>query len=180
MDQIVGYTASIAPLARYDTFWRRAGAAIADGVILIPLHWLNSLIFESVATPSILLLWFTINSFSSIIYSVVLHGFYGQTLGKMLTGVRVLDLSETRLSFGQAFLRDSVPVVFITIGVALGVRTVLGGANPLASVEPTPADILIGFTAVLWLVAELMTMLWNDKRRAIHDYIARSVVVRTR
>ena len=176
----VYYTPSIAPLPRYDTFWRRVGAGIADGVILFPLHWLDSWIFGSGTTPVILLLWFTFNSFSYIIYSVVLHGLYGQTLGKMLTGVRVLDVSETRLSFGQAFLRDSVPMLFTTIGVAIGIQTVLSGENPLAGEEITLADILIGLTAFVWLLAELITMLWNNKRRAIHDYIARSVVVRTR
>ncbi len=30
-----------------------------------------------------------------------------------------------------------------------------------------------------WWIAEIITMLTNEKRRAIHDYIAGTVVVRT-
>lgn len=31
----------------------------------------------------------------------------------------------------------------------------------------------------LWFVAEVLTMLTNEKRRALHDFIAGTVVVRT-
>ncbi len=40
------------------------------------------------------------------------------------------------------------------------------------------ASSFIGFTAIAWFGAEVVTMLWNNKRRAIHDFIAGSVVVR--
>jgi len=34
------------------------------------------------------------------------------------------------------------------------------------------------YGSLVWFVAELVTMLTNAKRRAVHDFIARSVVVR--
>ena len=171
---------SLAPLRRYDTFWPRLGAGFVDGMILSPLRWLDSWIFGSVTQPVLLVLWFIFFSFIHIMYSVTLHGLYGQTLGKMFTSVRVLDVSEKRLTFGQALLRDSVPAIFIAAGVAIGFQTALSGENPLAGDESTVAEIMIGLTVVVWFVAELVTMLFNDKRRAVHDFIARSVVVRTR
>jgi uncharacterized RDD family membrane protein YckC len=36
----------------------------------------------------------------------------------------------------------------------------------------------IAFADFAWFVAEILTMLSNEKRRAIHDFIAGTVVVR--
>jgi hypothetical protein len=41
-----------------------------------------------------------------------MHGFFGQTVGKMLTRVKVVDLAETALPMRQAVLRDSAGLVF--------------------------------------------------------------------
>jgi uncharacterized RDD family membrane protein YckC len=124
-------------------------------------------------------LWFVFNSSAYLLYSIVLHGIKGQTVGKMLTRVRVLDVSESQLTIKQAVLRDIVPLAFTVMGVVLGIRIAMGGVDPLADPELTAIDLMIGFTGLAWFIAEVVTMLWNKKRRALHDYIARSVVVRT-
>ena len=38
---------------------------------------------------------------------------------------------------------------------------------------------LLAIVPGLWFLAEVVTMLTNEKRRALHDYIAGTVVVRT-
>jgi uncharacterized RDD family membrane protein YckC len=49
------------------------------------------------------------------------------------------------------------------------------------AVLPTVAalSIMLGITDTLWSWAEIITMLTNKKRRAVHDFIAGTVVVRT-
>ena len=39
-DPIIDYKPGA--LRRYDTFWPRFGAGVVDGMILSPLHWLDS------------------------------------------------------------------------------------------------------------------------------------------
>jgi uncharacterized RDD family membrane protein YckC len=41
------------------------------------------------------------------------------------------------------------------------------------------AVIGFGILAMVWGISEFVTMLFNDKRRALHDYIGKTVVVRT-
>lgn len=178
-DPVVNHTPSFAPHHRYDTFWPRLGAGIIDGILFVPLGWIDVWVYNSVSQPLVLVAWFVLYSFSFLIYSIVFHGIWGQTLGKMFTHVRVLDISETRLTFRQAILRDSVPLAFTAVGVAMGARLVFSGDHPSADPVLSTGEMLILFTGLAWFVAEIVTMLWNNKRRAVHDYIARSVVVRT-
>ncbi len=51
-----------------------------------------------------------------------MHGRYGQTLGKMATRVKVIDVTEEiEVTYRQAFLRDSPLVVLMTFDVLLAI-----------------------------------------------------------
>lgn len=39
--------------------------------------------------------------------------------------------------------------------------------------------MILGIGSLLWFVAEIVTSLMNQKRRAVHDFIAGTVVVKT-
>jgi uncharacterized RDD family membrane protein YckC len=177
---MLGYRPSLEPAHRYSTFWPRLGAAVVDGLLFLPVGLLDSVVFARVDRGAPLVAWFIFSSFVGLCYSVLLHGLTGQTLGKMITGVRVIDLSENALSLRQAVLRDSVPIVLTVVAVWFGMPSVLHGVNPRDVARLDVSTYLSSFAALAWGVAELVTMLWNDKRRAVHDFIAQSVVVRTR
>jgi hypothetical protein len=55
---------------------------------------------------------------------------------------------------------------------------VLQGVNPDEIYEKGYRMSPLLWVGVFWMAAELVTMLTNNKRRALHDFIARSVVVR--
>ena len=125
--------------------------------------------------------WFVLYAFAFDAYSVFMHGRYGQTLGKMCTGVKVLDLSEAGLSFRQAFLRDIVPILLSFMVLVNGLPRVAAGLDPYPeSSEFNWVDELSLYGSLVWFAAELVTMLTNARRRALHDFIAGSVVVRVR
>ncbi len=174
----VAYTPSFGVANRYDTFWPRFWAGLIDGILFLPLGWLDWWIFSSVSQPLVLAAWFVFSSFAYLLYSVLLHGACGQTVGKMFMRVRVRDVEETTLTYRQAVLRDSVPLVLTVVGVVLGIRVAMSGIDPLADAEWSIGDSLIAYTGLAWFIAEVVTMLWNKKRRALHDFIAGSVVVR--
>jgi uncharacterized RDD family membrane protein YckC len=127
-----------------------------------------------------------IQSLVWVVYSVTLHARYGQTVGKMATKVRVVNFrTEGKISWAQAWLRDGIPL-FLSLGlVGYEVYGILSGRITPSALENSETFnndrvywLLTGIPG-LWFLAEVLTMLTNRKRRALHDFIAGTVVVRT-
>jgi uncharacterized RDD family membrane protein YckC len=169
---------------RYRTAWRRLWAGLADGVVFLPLGWLDEWIWSAISTPLVLVPWFVSYSMSIVAYSVVLHWRWGQTLGKRLTGVRVYDVSGGALSLRQAAMRDVLPLVLNTVGVLLDLPLVAQGRSPyqeaaaLGASGLSPFHVFVLWSSLGWFILEVLTMLSSAKRRALHDFIAGTVVMR--
>jgi len=120
-----------------------------------------------------------------LLYTVVMHARYGQTVGKMVTRVRVVDFrTEGKISWRQALLREGIPTLVSLGFIGYEVYAILVGKDsldPLSAGETVPQNLtwLISGLPALWFLAEVLTMLTNKKRRALHDFIAGTVVVRT-
>ena len=166
-------------MSRYNTFWPRFWAAMVDGLVFLPLGLIDRWMLDPARPAGILLPWAALSYSSFWVYSVVLHARYGQTLGKMATGAKVLDVNEQRLpSFRQALMRDIGNVVVSCLAFLYLAQLVLNGVYAKgAEANGTPAMIL-GFAMLAWFLLEVVTMLTNGKRRALHDFIAGTVVVR--
>lgn len=165
---------------RYETFWPRFFAAIIDGFVLWPIGFLLNYLLES-DIGFIVIIGNFLNSFSPYIYSILLHGKYGQTLGKMAMDVKVVNFgSEEAIDLKQAFKRDLVPVALMTI-TYLYAFIVFYGQEP-SGFHPGFLNMVplffIGLISFLWVLLEIGSMLFNEKSRAIHDLIAKTVVVR--
>jgi uncharacterized RDD family membrane protein YckC len=165
---------------RYSTFGARFLAGMIDGLVFLPLGIISVRYINSPDDGvALFLIWSTIGYSSYWLYTVLLHARYGQTLGKRVMGVKVLDVSESRIpTFAQAFLRDSVYIALNTFTLAYLFFLVLNGeytANALNQSSPARIMNWVGWG---WFLTEIVTMLTNDKRRALHDFIARTVVVR--
>ena len=81
-------------------------------------------------------------------------------------------------TFPQALLRDVGLVVLNTASaVYLGYLVLTGVYISGAESTNLPGELLV-WASLAWLALELVTMLTNEKRRAFHDYIAGTVVVR--
>jgi uncharacterized RDD family membrane protein YckC len=107
-----------------------------------------------------------------------MHGTRGQTLGKMACNVIVLDVSEQRLNMRQAVLRDILGVILLPIGLAIDIPRIVKGIDVSIAGDLTTIDWIINYAAFGWFLIEIVTMLTNSKRRALHDFIAGSVVIR--
>jgi uncharacterized RDD family membrane protein YckC len=100
-----------------------------------------------------------------------MHALRGQTIGKMLCRVVVRDLTLQRISFFQAVRRDLVP----------GAATIAMLVAQYAASDPQVVDQVaatLNSFFVVWTALELVTMFFSDRRRALHDLIAGTVVVR--
>ncbi len=167
---------------KFRTFWRRVWAGAIDSMVFWPLFLIHNRIWTTLKDyPVLLLFWFILSSIAIHIYDIVLHGLFGQTLGKMAVNVKVINVTGDKLSMSQAFRRDMVPLLFFALSLAFDAPKILHGIYPQnpAFVKFDFAFFLTFFTGMGWFFAEVVTMLTNKRRRAIHDYIAGSVVVKT-
>ncbi|MET0243788.1 MAG: RDD family protein, partial [Flavitalea sp.] len=125
-----------------------------------------------------LYLWLVFTAILPLVYSIVCHYRTGQTIGKWVTGIRVVDVSETRkLTLGQAIARDSVVLGIEIMGILYCLYLLFSTADPGYIVSEFDAFTYWPF--FIWSILELITLFSNKKKRALHDYLAKSVVVRT-
>lgn len=165
-------------LDKYSTFGSRFVASIIDSIIIsvfsVFLAYLGTQAGGGVQTT----LGY-IDTVQFAVYSVVFHTLYGQTFGKMALDVRVVDhISEASITFKQAFLRDCVPVVMLVILLIASIFI------PIEQAGKTPEWLIytmmaFGISYFIWHLLEIITMLFNEKNRALHDFIAGTVVIRT-
>ncbi|WP_019027748.1 RDD family protein [Colwellia piezophila] len=167
-------------LDKYSTFWPRFWAATIDGLVFLIILYVECLVFgvEYSTTDTFLQ---ALNGVQFAIYAIFMHGYFGQTLGKMVMDVKVLTHdTETEIDIKQALRRESVNLA-LNIAWVLIILVVATSLEMSGAISEGLSYAVIGFGILgfIWGVSEFVTMLFNDKRRAIHDYIGRTVVVRT-
>lgn len=165
---------------KYKTFGPRFWAGFIDGLVFLPISAFDTYLSSPARSPLILISWAIVSYSAYWLYSVSLHARYGQTLGKRVMHVRVMDVSEDRIpSLGQAFLRDSGYILINVSSLVYFIYIVAAQryVNGTEQINSLPGRI-IESASLGWFLLEVVTMFTNSKRRAIHDFIARTVVLR--
>jgi uncharacterized RDD family membrane protein YckC len=173
----------------YAGFWRRLGAMLIDLVVLAPLSLFvvwgthHYRLFDAyMLIPNIVV---------SILFSVVLVAKFGGTPGKLVLGMRVVRVDGTPIGMSRAFVRNLPELLlWLASAVALCVPLLNMSDNAYMQLAPhlgerrreletlapswyQPLQILY----YAWVYGELLVLLTNKKRRALHDFLAGSVVV---
>lgn len=157
------------PSTRYSTFWPRFWAGFLDSFALAPLNGLFLLLHPQGFHPVLS----TLQTLAAYGYNIWLLTARGQTAGKWLCRVRVLDVAgEGPLRSWQAWARDSVPMFLSLVVVPIVLWRDPAGPHTARN------TLLVTAPLLGWLALEIITMLFNEKRRALHDFLARTVVVR--
>lgn len=168
---------------RYDTVYRRLFAKMFDYIIFAPIFWILNWVFipnttynfnievkegelPFVENPNPTLDFFyqygelSISLFL-IFYFVLCHFFFGQTLGKAITNVKVWDVSEEKkITFFQALVRN-VPDLFYCFTIFF------------IEVEYLPFTLL-----AVWNITNVIQVFLSKKYRSINDLIAKTVVLK--
>jgi len=122
-------------------------------------------------------------------YFVYSHGRFGQTIGKHLVGIRIVKRNGDVIGWRAAWLRSSFDVLFVTLGgiaafIALttiadhdyynvGWRQRSQNLYALRPVWLAWSDTV----SETWAWSEVIVMLFNRERRALHDFIAGTIVI---
>jgi uncharacterized RDD family membrane protein YckC len=174
-------------MMRYAGFWPRFGAALIDFTVLVPLIALSFWTISASRTTALLLE--LPMAFAAAFYNIYFVGRWGQTIGKMVLKVRVVGLDGTEAGFRRAFYRHAVDLAFSVIISALNIYAFLSvtdhefslldvdGRLNLIDEKTGASAAAITWLYFVWGMSELVVLLLNEKRRALHDYIAGTVVI---
>jgi uncharacterized RDD family membrane protein YckC len=138
--------------------WTRLGAALIDGILAGLIFWAISIFTPfNIFRPGLrggLVLVLIENTIAGFAIFLVLHGYLlqtrGQTIGKMLLGIRIVRTDGTRASLGRLaglrYFANSVIALIPVVGWVYGLLDVL--------------------------------MIFRESRKCLHDNIADTIVVK--
>lgn len=165
---------------KYETFGPRFWTGFIDACVLWPVSFVVTALLSLELADTIQAVLFVTEEVALITYTVLMHAKYGQTVGKMGCKVRVVDFKKERaITPRQALLREGVPIAVVVPLFIYGLYMMHAGTEQRVGLVKNGAFWLISLVPLVWFVAEVVTMLTNEKRRALHDLIAGTVVIRT-
>lgn len=154
----------------YFGFWKRVLMRIIDiGIIFIPFGLLYRFaVHESVQLNSIvpyILMWIVTSA-----YYVLTLSIFGGTPGKLILKAKVVDHSGNKLSIHKSLLRS---VFYILYAVIMIFAFSSSNFKPINA----PFDVIADLIGVVTIASDLV-VLFNRRKKALHDYIAGSVVIK--
>jgi uncharacterized RDD family membrane protein YckC len=174
------------PELRYAGFWRRLGAGLVDLAVLLPLTFLAAALDTVSSAVSIAAV--VLGQLGYYAYILPLTKRFGGTLGKLAMGIRVRPADATPLTWRHVWRRSAVDLAASALVVA---GTVAGHAEiSFEAYQAAPwhtryelLERAVPWHAwannlyLAWLLSEFVVVLLNPRRRALHDFIAGTVVV---
>ena len=174
-------------IPQYAGFWPRIAANLLDGVIwLIPTM---PTVLLTIRFPRYPIYAVVPNAALSLFYSVYLVYRFGGTPGKLMMGLQVRSADLAPVSLRQAFMRH---VVDVTLTILLGIGVIIASfhisaeefaalswferVRELGLYSPGWAGP-VSYMSRFWSLEEPIVLLTNSRRRALHDFIAGTVVV---
>lgn len=167
----------------YGGFWERFGALVLDWLILLPLTVLN--IFNSREWKSSVLL--VVVSLISMIYKPLLEYLYGATPGKKALSLAIVADDFKKISAWQAIMRNIFEIVIGLSGIIISLYELpaMGKApkaiKSFSDIDPNMVVSVFYSLFVFFLyLADAICLAVNDRKKALHDFIGKTVVIRKR
>ena len=172
---------------QYAGFWPRLGALLLDFLVTLPL---SVLVFWGSERYRLFDLYYLIpGTLFGLFYGVYLVQRFGGTPGKLVVGVRIRKVGGEPVGYREAFLRylpEFILGLLMSIALSKSVLQMSDAEYHSLSfvdrakrmVELTPSWYKpLQIAQNVWVWGELIVLLTNRKRRALHDFIAGTVVV---
>lgn len=165
-------------MEKYQTFGPRFVAQIVDTLVFLPLGVVNYAVSSLDLPPAAWYLWLLIFNLAFPFYTIFMHARDGQTFGKMAVKVKVITSSENPITLHHAVVRSLPQIIFNSSLIFVSMsQTAQTDEASYFSIDSIAAFVSV--LMILWSVANIAVFLFNDKRRALHDFVAGTVVVKT-
>jgi uncharacterized RDD family membrane protein YckC len=152
----------------YAGFWKRVLAFILDMIVLSPVLFFYMKYYKYFVDNKIVLpvLLYTILSYS---FQVFFDVKYGGTPGKLIAKVRIVNSDGQYITILQSIWRLSPQLVANILFIIGHFFISSEGINRVLS----PIENVISY----FYFIDVLVIVFNKKKRAIHDYIANTYVV---
>jgi len=178
---------------KYDTFYRRIIARFIDFAIFIVINFIISFIFSLLQKPKVMQLsmnnninsiletketyqeysfdlisdWFIHNNFYItllfLIYMILTNYFFSGSIGKMLVGIKVIEIEETcKPSFINSFKRSLFGIIYL----------------PFLYLFEDNFIVIIG--VLVFYILNAFQISSNKKKLTFEDIIAKTVVIKSK
>jgi uncharacterized RDD family membrane protein YckC len=166
----------------YGGFWIRTGALFIDGlltsVVTIPIMYYNIGNLKSIPL-------LVISSLIGILYKPTFEFLYGATPGKMALKLRVVNTNFGKADFTAIFLRNIFGIVSSALALVFTViifsseefQTITGFFEYSTYVSNVKEIKYINGLNFSIFVAEIICLLTDPQKRALHDRIGRTYVI---
>lgn len=175
----------------YAGFWLRFEAGFYDALVAGLFWWL-------IVYP----LTFNGSYFSFVFGQFLYFIFYlyayihlvrliGSSPGKWMTKIKIIRIDGGKVDFRIAFLREivNVFVILISLGHYIYLWGIIDHAEFIAldghlkqslylSKYQLEFQTILGYVMIPWSLSELVVLLFNKRKRALHDYVADTVVIK--
>jgi uncharacterized RDD family membrane protein YckC len=173
----------------YAGFWPRAWAHLIDLLLWAPFIALLFTVYNRSSTTVWILSGFAFGMIG-LAYPIYFHARWGQTVGKMVAKIKVTRLDGGPITLRHALLRNAVDVMLWVLYASSTIYVLAVWPEPewvsisradqrRLLVERNPLFGTYDIVQQIWMWSELLVLLFNTKRRALHDFIAGTVVVKT-
>lgn len=167
---------------RYAGFWIRALALLIDMLIMAPFAFLG---FKAVQQHNIVLYFISFLAFP--LYKPLMEAKQGGTIGKQICKIRVQDENGENLTVKAAYIRFAPLFLHSVLNLAMCYMLF---DNPFFTGDVTPEHRswvmrknpfywLKQIAALLAFVDYLFIFVFRERKRTIHDIMAKSFCVRT-
>lgn len=171
----------------YAGFLPRAVSGLADSGIIKGAVWLflflrcNSLVSYIVITL-IGFLFFRL-------YNILFVALWGQTPGKMLARIHIVQTDGSLVGWWHAILRNSVETIIVSVMTFFEIyvvlhmphedfaRTMMAQREELMQKMMPAFTHYLGFTMMVYAYSEYVVMWFNKRKRAIHDFIGGTIII---
>jgi uncharacterized RDD family membrane protein YckC len=172
---------------QYAGFWKRFGAFWLDFLILLPLGVL--VILGQEQSRLFHLYYFLPGLLFHLWFNIYLVKRYGGTPGKLLMGIKIVKVDGGDVGYEEAILRQLVmfafwiPLSLDPVWQAYAMTdTQYFSMNWMerATYMENHASVMAYILKIainVWVWSEFIVMLTNEKRRAIHDFMAGTLVI---
>jgi len=183
--QIIGISESL-----YAGFWTRLGSLLLDTLFLLPIIFLT--LYLNGLGKNVYFMTLIPNLAFGLWYNIYLPKKYGGTPGKLAVGIKIIRLDGEAINWKEAILRHSVLLaltllssIMMTVCLLQADDTIFTNLSWLKQsayiMSLSPAFFKFYTWATnIWFYGELIVLLTNKRKRAVHDFIAGTVIVRAK
>lgn len=171
----------------YAGFWKRFCAGWVDAFVLLPLAYF--LIWLESFDKNIAILLVIPSTALFAVYHVYFNAHFGGALGKLAVGIRVAKPDGAKIGWLEAWKRSSVDIGFslLMLCVEVWALTQVNGEQYSAAAFAKRMHLLrsyypswvymVTIAQNVWIWSEVVVLLFNERKRALHDFIAGTVVI---